>query len=76
MEALEERLRGRGTETDDKVNIRMKNAVTEMEYGKEENGNFDAIIMNEHTEVALVEITSLLKLWFPSFNFDDVEEKK
>lgn len=60
---LESRLRGRGTETEDKIQIRLKNAIAEMEFGHAQ-GNFDAIVMNEKVDVAVEEIVELLKQWF------------
>jgi len=46
MEVLEDRLRDRGTETEQDIQKRIGNATKEMEYGKEE-GNFDRILTNE-----------------------------
>ena len=58
-------MRGRGTEAEDKINIRLKTAVDEMVFGQTE-GNFDAIITNNDLEVAYVEILSQIKSWYPT----------
>ena len=65
MADLESRLRGRGTETEEKIQVRMANASKEMEFGAGE-GNFDAIIVNDKLEETFAEIVALIKSWFPS----------
>lgn len=42
LEELERRLRGRGTETEEKIQVRVRNAVEELEYGLHD-GNFDKV---------------------------------
>lgn len=64
MEELESRLRGRGTEAEDKIQIRLKTAHDEMDFGRAD-GNFDAIVTNGDLDVAYSEIISLLKNWYP-----------
>merc|ERR1711894_771212 len=49
LEVLEERLRSRGTETEESLSKRLGAAAAEMEYGEEE-GNFDIIIVNDDLE--------------------------
>lgn len=68
MKELESRLRGRCTEDEEKVKIRLKNAVEEMEFGRAE-GNFDSIITNDDIDTAYLEIFSLLKKWYPEKKF-------
>ena len=46
LAVLEQRLRARGTETEDSLNKRLGAAAAEMEYG-ETQGNFDIIIIND-----------------------------
>ena len=65
IEELELRLRGRGTEAEDKIQIRLKTALDEMKFGQTE-GNFDANITNNDLEAAYVEILSYLKGWYPT----------
>jgi guanylate kinase len=57
---LEERLRGRGTETEEKILLRVANATSELEYG-EEAGNFDVIITNNDLNKAKMEIVEVVK---------------
>ena len=68
--SLENRLRGRGTETEDKIEVRMKNAVTEMDFGKGE-GNFDAVVTNDNLEECFDEIVKIIHGWFPSLELVD-----
>jgi guanylate kinase len=49
MELLEQRLRERKTETEEKIQIRLENATKELEYGHVE-GNFDANVINDSLE--------------------------
>ena len=65
MAELESRLRGRGTEAEDKIQIRLKTASEEMEFGSAA-GNFDALVVNSDLEVAYAEIFSLLHKWYPT----------
>lgn len=65
MEDLETRLRGRGTETEEKIQVRMQNATKEMEFGQGE-GNFDVILVNDNLDKCFGDIVSTLQGWFPS----------
>ena len=51
LEVLEERLRARGTETEESLAKRLGAAAAEMEYGEKE-GNFHTIIVNDTLEAA------------------------
>lgn len=64
MEQLESRLRSRNTETEEKIQIRLRNAVDELAYGNEE-GAFDSVIVNEDLNVAYAELVATLKAWYP-----------
>jgi guanylate kinase len=64
MEELERRLRGRGTETEEKIQVRVHNAAGELEYGLQE-GNFDKVLRNECLETAMQELLDCLKKWYP-----------
>ena len=57
FEALEERLRGRGTETEEKIQNRLAKAGKEMEYAKW----FDYVIVNDKLETAQKEALSIVK---------------
>ena len=64
MQELEHRLRARGTETEEKIAIRLTNAVGELEYGRGD-GNFDAAVVNNEIESSFLEIESILRGWYP-----------
>jgi guanylate kinase len=64
-EALEERLRGRGTETEEKIQVRLKNALGELDFGKGE-GNFDASVTNDDLEKCFNDIVTIIDGWYPS----------
>jgi len=64
IDQLESRLRGRGTETEEKIQIRLKNALDELEYGVP--SNFDAVVVNNDLDVAIDVVTNLLKEWYPT----------
>jgi len=55
LEVLEQRLRDRGTETEESLSKRLGAAAAEMEYGETE-GNFDIIIVNDDLEAAYVKL--------------------
>lgn len=64
MKELESRLRGRNTETEDKIQLRLKTAVDEMAFGRTKD-NFDAIITNDDVDTAYMDIFNVLKIWYP-----------
>jgi len=51
LQELEKRLRGRGTETEETIARRLKNAQGELEYTKKP-GFFDLVLVNDDLEVA------------------------
>lgn len=55
-EALEQRLRGRGTESHEVVSRRLQTAMVEMEARDE----FDVVVVNDELETAVDELVSLL----------------
>jgi len=59
MEILEERLRGRGTNDDADIKLRMKNAETEMGYADK----YDYKIMNDDADKASEEFINLINLY-------------
>ena len=69
IEELEARLRGRGTETEEKIQVRMNNAKGELAFGNGE-GNFDLFVINNDLETAVESILSYLKKKFPTLSFD------
>ena len=54
--ALEERLRGRGTDSDEIIQRRMRDAVSEMSHYPE----YDYLVINDRFETALVELKAIL----------------
>ena len=65
---LEERLRNRGTETEQSIVTRLGQSSNEITYGETE-GNFDAFITNHDLETAYNEIIYYLQYWYPHHNF-------
>lgn len=65
FEALEARLRGRGTETEEALERRLGNAKAEIEYGTSQ-GVFDAVIVNDDLETASSELKQILHQWYPN----------
>jgi guanylate kinase len=66
---LEMRLRGRNTETEEKIQIRLKTAVEELAFGRTE-GNFDALVVNDDLHKCLMQIETTLKNWFPDMPYE------
>ncbi len=67
MEELEKRLVGRGTETADKIKIRLENAIKEVAYSQIE-GNFDKIIVNHNVDETFEQLVHILQGWFPELD--------
>ena len=59
METLEKRLRGRGTEKEDSIQKRLKQAELELEYSKTE-GVHDLIIVNDDLEEAYKKLENFI----------------
>lgn len=70
---LEERLRGRGTETEEKIQKRMANAAVEMDYGLAP-GNMERTIVNDNLDAALDEFRAQLLGWYP--HLENLEAKE
>lgn len=62
---LESRLRGRSTETTDDINLRLRNAKRELEYGTELN--FDYILVNDELNGATRRLLTKLTSWYPQY---------
>ncbi len=60
MEELENRLRKRGSEDDATVNLRLKNAITEIETAKS-TGKYEHVIINDDFNRAAAEIESVVR---------------
>jgi len=59
MDDLEERLRGRNTETEDAIQKRLTNARAELDRGLSDK-YFDTIIVNDNMEAAVDELVSIV----------------
>jgi len=59
LKTLEDRLRGRGTETDESLSKRLAAAKAEMEFGAVP-GNYDHIIVNNDLDKAYAELKQIL----------------
>eukprot|EP00607_Mallomonas_marina_P009018 CAMPEP_0182418960 /NCGR_PEP_ID=MMETSP1167-20130531/3341_1 /TAXON_ID=2988 /ORGANISM="Mallomonas Sp, Strain CCMP3275" /LENGTH=129 /DNA_ID=CAMNT_0024593473 /DNA_START=465 /DNA_END=851 /DNA_ORIENTATION=+ len=62
LEDLETRLRGRATESEEQLQLRLGNAKSEIEYGNTE-GNFDCIIVNKGIDESVTELSQLMEEW-------------
>ena len=60
LQALEQRLRDRGTETEAKIQVRLANAAGELAYC-DKPGFFDAVIVNDDVEAAYADFKALLQ---------------
>jgi guanylate kinase len=67
-EELEKRLRGRGTETEEKIQVRLNNSAKEIEYGEAE-GNFDLVVKNDDLDRCLGEISKTFAEWYPELKW-------
>ncbi len=66
MQALENRLRNRATESEAQITLRVNNSKEEVEYGLKP-GNFDRIIVNDDLEQAYKNLIEQMRNWFPSY---------
>ncbi|XP_078430003.1 guanylate kinase 1 isoform X1 [Wolffia australiana] len=71
FEELERRLRARGTETEEQIQKRLRNALAELEEGKNA-GVFDHLLVNDDFESCYKSFKKLLGLQGP---LDEVEEQ-
>jgi len=65
VEVLEQRLKGRGSETPESLKKRLDRASEDMEYGKGE-GNFDILIVNDDLDTAYAGFLAFLKERYPT----------
>jgi len=66
IESLETRLRGRGTESEEKIQTRLANARGELTFCEENRSFFDGVLVNEDLGRATKEIVSLMRSWYPA----------
>ena len=60
MQVLEQRLRLRGSETEESLQKRLARAVTDIKFGEEE-GNFDLYLVNDDLDRAYKQLEDFLK---------------
>jgi len=65
MEQLEQRLRGRGTEKEEDIKIRLGNAAKEMAYGQTQ-GEFDFYLTNDDLKSSFEKLVSKIKELYPN----------
>mmetsp|Transcript_8656 Transcript_8656/g.12927 ORF Transcript_8656/g.12927 Transcript_8656/m.12927 type:complete len:171 (-) Transcript_8656:182-694(-) len=65
IDVLEQRLRERGTESEEQLKVRLGNAKEEIEYGLCE-GNFDAVVYNDCRQAASEKLFKHVSEWFPA----------
>jgi guanylate kinase len=59
LDVLEQRLRGRGTDSDETIALRLKNAVDELAFAKE-NGKYEFTVVNDEFEKAVDELAGIV----------------
>merc|ERR1712187_626403 len=65
FDILEARLRGRGTETEEKIQVRVKNAKEEIDFS-EEPGFFELVfVVDDGLVVALPKLLAAFETWYP-----------
>ncbi len=57
MAELEKRIRGRGTETEEKIQLRMKSALNEIDFAKE----YDYCVVNDKIDVAVRNVEKIIR---------------
>lgn len=72
-EVLEERLRGRGTETEEAIAERLENALAEMEW-LEQPGSVDCMLINEDLDAAEAELMSKVLELYPALAATEANE--
>ena len=60
MEELERRLRGRGTESEDKIAVRLANAQKELAKPEEDPSFFDAVLVNRDLEECYAQMKAFI----------------
>lgn len=65
-EELERRLRGRATETEDKIQTRLANAKQELLWLKQNVSFFEHVVVNQDVNLAAREVLAQVRRWYPS----------
>ena len=74
-EALEDRLRGRGTEKEEDIVKRLTNAQAELDYGLEE-GNFDRVFTNDDLDETFQDLAAAFEDWYPHLSSSSHPKKE
>ena len=61
VQVLEQRLRGRGTETEEKIQLRLANAVKELTYSERADGFWDAVLINDDLDQCYAQLQALVQ---------------
>ena len=64
ISALEQRLRDRNTESEAQIQLRLKNASNEIDYG-DDSSNFDFVLTNDQLDECYMNLDRRIKEWFP-----------
>jgi guanylate kinase len=59
LEELERRLRGRGTDPEDVIQVRLKNAIAELDFAQK-NGKYEHTIVNDDFDQALQQLAEIV----------------
>jgi guanylate kinase len=63
MEALEERIRKRNMDTDDRIKIRLETARAELKFIEENDMFYDKVMTNDNLDNAYMQLKKTLKLF-------------
>ncbi|RYH01091.1 guanylate kinase [archaeon] len=66
LQDLEDRLRGRHTESEESIQLRLANARAELAYGQSQ-GVFNYVLVNRHMDEAYGELEEIMKKWLPAY---------
>jgi len=73
LQALEERLRSRGTETEEKIQTRLRNAKGEIEFVEKNKDFFTSVVVNDNLGAATSQLLGLMRKWYPELAATEVQ---
>ncbi|CAJ1335531.1 unnamed protein product [Effrenium voratum] len=65
LDALEKRLRARGTETEEKIQTRLRNAKSELEFYEQNADMFNGRLINDDLGLATRRLQNMMRQWYP-----------
>ena len=71
LTVLEKRLRGRGTETEEKVQKRLNGAKKELAFARSKDAPFDKTLVNDVLDQTFDDLKETLQEWYPHLKPDD-----